>query len=261
MSTLKQLYQKLKKLVPGLPGIVELTISLIYLPRFILQWSALKRSATTTKERFALSLRSIYPRLSDATAHTPFDPHYVYHPAWAARILSETKPAKHIDIASLLAFPTIVSAFIPIEYYDFRPANLRLSGLTSKPGNLHALPFANNSVPSLSCMHTIEHVGLGRYGDPVDYDGDLKAIAELIRVLAPGGTLLFVTPVGVPRIEFNAHRIYAYEQVCESFSSLHLKEFSLVPDDYQTYGLISNADPALVAQQQYACGCFWFMKP
>lgn len=250
----------LKKKVPGLPGIAEFLLALVRLPRFIQQWYALQRSARQTTQRFDLHWKNIYPRLLDATTVTPFDPHYVYHPAWAARIIAETKPAKHVDIASLLAFPTIVSAFVPVEYYDYRPAELRLSGLSSKPGNLHALPFADNSVPSLSCMHTIEHVGLGRYGDPIDYDGDLKAITEMIRVLAPGGNLLFVTPVGQPRIEFNAHRIYAYEHIIAAFAPLQLKEFALVPDDYVTHGLIRNADPALVATQRYACGCFWFTK-
>lgn len=106
-------------------------------------------------------------------------------------------------------------------------------------------------------MHTVEHVGLGRYGDQLDPSGDLKSIAELKRVLKPGGNLLFVTPVGKPRIEFNAHRIYSYEQILEYFSPLTLNEFSLIPD---AGGLISNADPAMVKDQRYACGCFWFKK-
>jgi SAM-dependent methyltransferase len=109
-------------------------------------------------------------------------------------------------------------------------------------------------------MHTVEHVGLGRYGDPMDYDGDLKAIAELKRVVKPGGSLLFVTPVGKPIIAYNAHRIYSFEQVQEYFEGFELKEFSLIPDDHAVGGLIINADPAMVAQQHYACGCFWFVK-
>ncbi len=248
------------QLLPGLRGLHELFVAIVRLPRFLRQWRALRASATTTTARFPLTLRDSYPRVLDDTTHTPFDPHYVYHPAWAARILATTRPEKHIDIASILAFPTIVSAFVPVEYYDYRPAELRLSNLKSKPGDLHALPFADNSVTSLSCMHTIEHVGLGRYGDPIDYDGDLRATAELIRVLAPGGNLLFVTPVGKPRLMFNAHRIYSYEQIISAFTGLSLKEFSLVPDDYVKTGLIVNADPTLVQYQNYACGCFWLVK-
>jgi SAM-dependent methyltransferase len=109
-------------------------------------------------------------------------------------------------------------------------------------------------------MHVVEHIGLGRYGDPLDPDGDMKAISELKRVLAPGGTLLFVTPVGRPRIMFNGHRIYSYEQIESAFAGLKLREFSLVPDNGHVAGIIENAAPALVKEQSYGCGCFWFTR-
>ena len=246
--------------IPGIVGIYEFFHALISLPRFWREYREFKASAESTERRFPLRAADSFPFLMDKTATTPFDPHYIYHPAWAARVVARTKPEKHIDIASALKFSTIVSAFVPVDFYDYRPAELKLPGLTSKHGDLHSLPFADNSVPSLSCMHTIEHVGLGRYGDPIDYDGDIKACKELVRVLSPGGTLIFVTPVGRPKIEFNAHRVYAYEQVLELFRGLVLEEFSLIPDDYKKYGLIINADPTLVAQQHYACGCFVFKK-
>ena len=116
----------------------------------------------------------------------------------------------------------------------------------------------DRSVQSISCMHTVEHIGLGRYGDPLDPLGDRKAAAELARVLAPGGSLLFVVPVGAPQIMFNAHRIYSYEQVLELFPSLTLREFALIPEHGEDGGLIRHADPALVASQGYGCGCFHF---
>ena len=90
-------------------------------------------------------------------------------------------------------------------------------------------------------MHVAEHIGLGRYGDPLDPDGDLKAMGELKRVLAPGGLLLFVVPVGQPRVCFNAHRIYSYGQIVEAFAKLYLEEFALIPDDSIDGGLIINA--------------------
>ncbi|HWW74963.1 MAG TPA: DUF268 domain-containing protein, partial [Pyrinomonadaceae bacterium] len=111
-----------------------------------------------------------------------------------------------------------------------------------------------------SCMHVVEHVGLGRYGDPLDPEGDLKAIAELRRVLAPGGTLLFVVPIGRPKIMFNAHRIYSYRQVVDSFGGLALKEFALIPDDPAAGGLIRAATEEQADSQSYGCGCFWFVK-
>jgi hypothetical protein len=221
---------------------------------FLGEWNRFK---SKNDKRFTVKTSDLYPCLKDKITTTPFDHHYTYHPAWAARILAQTKPAYHVDISSILHFSTVVSAFIPIKFYDYRPADLKLKNLESGFADLKKLSFADNTVPSLSCMHTIEHIGLGRYGDEIDPQGDTKSMDELKRVLQPGGDLLFVTPVGKPKIEFNAHRIYSYEQIIEFFAPLTLKEFSLIPD---AGGLIVNADPALVKEQLYGCGCFWFKK-
>lgn len=210
--------------------------------------------------RFAIRLKDIYPCVGDNSTNTSFDRHYVYHTAWAARKVKETNPEFHTDISSSLYFAALVSAFVPVKFYDYRPANLGLSGLESKKADLLSLPFQDNSVSSLSCMHVVEHVGLGRYGDPLDSQGDIKAACELSRVLAKNGSLLFVVPVGVPRIQFNAHRIYAYEQALALFPDLKLKEFSLIPQSEKTGGLIINASPKLVEKERYGCGCFVFTK-
>ena len=166
----------------------------------------------------------------------------------------------HVDISSSLYFSSIVSAFVPIEFYDYRPVRLGLSGLNDFHADLSSLPFSNESIHSLSCMHVIEHIGLGRYGDPIDSIGDLKAAAEITRVLAIGGSLIIVVPVGRPNIVFNAHRIYSYSQVIAMFKGLELVEFSLVPDDPYDGGLIENADINIVSSQNYGCGLFHFNK-
>jgi SAM-dependent methyltransferase len=201
-----------------------------------------------------------YVCLEDKTPTTGFDRHYVYHTAWAARILAGTRPPRHVDVSSLLYFSTIVSAFVPVEFYEYRLPKLKLKGLETKHADLYALPFADASVPSLSCMHVVEHVGLGRYGDSLDPDGDLKAMAELKRVLAVGGDLLFVVPVGKPRIMFNSHRIYSYGQVVNCFGGLELAGFALIPDGSEDGGLIEGATEEMSDAQSYGCGCFWFRK-
>lgn len=207
--------------------------------------------------RFVLDKDDLFPCLYDATSITYFDPHYTYHPAWAARIVRKINPTKHIDISSILHFSTQLSAFVPTDFYDYRPAKLKLSNLNSGTADLTSLPFDNNSVQCLSCMHTIEHVGLGRYGDKLDPDGDLKAICELKRVIKTGGNLLLVTPVGRPRLQFNSHRIYSYEMILDHFSEFELKDFSLVNDAGE---FLSPADPVDVPHQSYGCGCFWLIK-
>ncbi len=220
---------------------------------------------TKGAHRFTTHFSDFYPCIKDKTVKTNFDRHYIYHTSWAARVVREVFPSFHVDISSSLYFSGIVSAFVPVRFYDYRPADLALSNLTSEKGDLLNLPFKDKSIKSISCMHTIEHVGLGRYGDQIEAEGDLKAIAELKRVVAPGGHLILVLPVGKPRIEFNAHRIYSYEQVMEMFNdpaddAFELKEFTFIPEYAYQGPIIRNANPALVKNAHYACGCFWFVR-
>jgi len=245
-SFLRNIYKKMK--------------NIILYSNFINDWIKFKKMSKKTRNRFHLSWRDRYPCLKGKTAHTKFDTHYIYHLAWATRILANTKPETHIDISSSLHFCSIVSAFIPVKFYDYRPANLILDNLSSEYADLLSLPFKDNGIKSLSCMHTVEHIGLGRYGEPIDPDGDLKAISELKRVLAQNGDLLFVVPIGKPKILFNAHRIYSYEQIKKYFSDLKLKEFSLIPDNAKDVGIIKNASAKEANKQTYGCGCFWFKK-
>ena len=137
---------------------------------------------------------------------------------------------------------------------------MNLSGLSSEHADLYKLPFEDKSISSLSCMHVVEHIGLGRYGDPMDYDGDLKAISELKRVISSGGNLLFVVPIGKNKIMYNAHRVYSYAQIVSHFKNFELIEFSLIQDDELGDNIIENAPENLADKQTYGCGLFWFKK-
>lgn len=195
--------------------------------------------------------------LWEATPTTAYDAHYLYHVAWAVRMVTGYAPTKHIDISSSLNFCTTLSATVPTEFYDFRATPLDLDNIYCGAADLTQLFFANGSVESLSCMHTIEHVGLGRYGDPVDVAGDLKAAAELTRVVRPGGHLVMVVPVGRPRIVFNAHRVYGHDQILGMFPGFELVETALVRDDRSFARNLSGTE---FDTQSYGCGCFLLRK-
>lgn len=220
-------------------------------------------SGSLAKEgRFLFRWKYLYPCLHDDTGATGFDRHYTFHTAWAARVVAQIKPGVHYDISSAIYFSTILSAFIPVRFYDYRPVTLRLSNLRSETADLLSLPFASDSISSLSCMHVVEHVGLGRYGDSLDPEGDRKAIRELQRVVSPGGHLLFVVPIGAtPILMFNAHRIYSTPMILDYFQeAFHLKDFTLIPEDPADGDLAPSPSQDLLNKQFYGCGCFWFIK-
>jgi SAM-dependent methyltransferase len=209
--------------------------------------------------RFEPKQTDWYPWLNDNTPETGFDPHYVLHTSWAARALAKTKPKVHVSFGDSLYFVGIASAFMSISFSDIRKSGLPFRDIKEDSADLTSLPPSwTGTLQSISCMHVLEHIGLGRYGDALDASGDRKAAGELTRVLAPGGQLLMVVPMeDPPRVCFNAHRLYSYLQVMDLFPDLSLLEFTLITNEGQFF---ENADPCLLEGRKYSCGCFRYTK-
>jgi SAM-dependent methyltransferase len=197
------------------------------------------------------------PQLLDRKDTTPYDPHYTHQDAWAAREIFRRRPDRHVDVGSRITFVVGLTAFTPVTFVDLRPLDAELPGLEVVRGTVLDLPFADQSVMSLSCLHVAEHVGLGRYGDPLDPDGTRKAARELQRVLAPVGSLYFSLPVGERRTEFNAHRVHDPEEVVGFFPELRLASFSGVADGGRWHERLSPRD---LAGSSWACGCYLFTR-
>ena len=119
------------------------------------------------------------------------------------------------------------------------------------------MPFEDNSVGSLSCLHVAEHIGLGRYGDELDPDGTEKACRELSRILTVNGNLYFSLPVGKQKTYFNAHRVHSPGTIIDYFKDLKLVELSGVTDSGR---FTENIDIDVLEKSNYACGLFWFRK-
>lgn len=157
---------------------------------------------------------------------------YLAHCNWAAMWLSRLHPISHLDVGSYAYFAACVGSFIPyFTFADIRPLPVPLQNVSMVPTDVTNLPMNDKWFNSVSCLHVLEHIGLGRYGDRLDVDGDVKALNELKRVLIPGGCLILVVPMNkVPRIDFNAHRIYNDKIIREMTGDLHLTDSAVFFD-------------------------------
>jgi len=202
------------------PGIYK---KIIFINNFFVDFKNYEK--INTNKDFILSKNNLKPCLTDKTDQTPLDYTYFYQDAWCAKKIFETKPHHHYDIGSKAEFVGIISQFIPTTMIDIRPINLKLNGLSFTTGDILSLPFADGSLESISSICVIEHIGLGRYGDKIDPFGSEKAIAEIKRVLKPGGNLYISLPVYPESlICFNAHRAFSRGYILELFQPLKLIE-------------------------------------
>ena len=204
-----------------------------------------------------IKLGDTYPCIYDRTQTTTFDAHYFYQDIWAFKKIQESKVQDHVDVGSRVDFIGFLTAITRVTFIDIRPLKANLDNLNSRKGNILAMPYENESVESLSCLHVAEHIGLGRYGDPLDPLGTVKACKELSRILAVGGNLYFSLPVGTPKLCFNAHRIHSPAQILQYFSNLELAEFSGIDDNGN---FMKNINPSILEGSSYACGLFHFAK-
>ena len=200
------------------------------------------------------------PSLGDAVQPAGIaDPHYFYQDTWALRKIAEKRPDVHVDAGSRLdGFGAQATVLTRVVFVDIRVPSCVLPDLMAVSGDLTHLPFRTRAIDSLSCLHVIEHVGLGRYGDTVSPAGPERAAAELMRVLAPGGDLYLGTPVGREAVHFDSHRVFAPATIVALFGKLELVDFCGVDDagEFHPWGRMDEFDSCL-----YGCGLFHFRKP
>lgn len=188
--------------------------------------------------------------------------HYFHQDLLVARRLFELNPRHHFDIGSRIdGFVAHVASFRKIEILDIRPVTSQIPNVTFRQGDLmKGLPPELNGVcDSLSCLHTLEHFGLGRYGDPIDAEGHIRGFANLTAMLQPGGKLFLSTPIGPQRIEFNAHRVFSTATLVTLFSQDYsIDRFSFVDDHGDLHENVEMKDDLTISSYgcHYGCGIF-----
>jgi SAM-dependent methyltransferase len=191
--------------------------------------------------------------------------HYFHQDLWAAQRIFKNRPRRHVDVGSRLdGFVAHVAAFRALEVFDVRAQTASVRNVTFRQADLAAEPFRfRNHCDSVSCLSVLEHIGLGRYGDSVDYAGHQKAWAHLHQLLRPGGVLYFSVPIGPSRIEFDAHRVFSLASLSAWFEGTYrLRAFAYVNDagnlvEPKTW---SRADWEKNFGCRFGCGLFELQK-
>lgn len=222
-------------------------------PHFIRQLMAY-RKAEKKLSGFLTPLR-IYPCLADLTK-TQEVSFYFYQDCWAFQQVTKEKPSWLLDIGSSINYIGFLSQLFPTVFIDVRPLRTVLDGLTGVAGDVLALPFQDCTVPCITTMCVLEHIGLGRYGDELNVEGTWKAVEEIKRVVAPGGLCVYSVPVGNKTItEFNAHRRFKYKEAVGFFEGWKIVDWCVLtpsprkPSKSELSGLWD------------AVGCFCVRKP
>lgn len=178
---------------------------------------------------FMIENKDLWPILGDKFKEAGSIHNYFLQDLWAARLIYQNLPQKHYDIGSRLdGFIAHVLSFgIPVKMIDIRPFPEEIDGLDTVVGDATELKeFEDESIESLSALCSLEHFGLGRYGDPIDPEACFKCFENIQRKLKRGGNLYISVPVGRERVEFNAHRVFYATTIVECFRDLQLMEFS-----------------------------------
>lgn len=205
------------------------------------------------------SFGSIYPILNERFSESGImSGHYFHQDLYVARKIFIKNPMRHLDIGSRTdGFVAHVAVFRQIEIIDIREQSSKVKNILIRKADLMQLPSDMiNAYDSISSLHAIEHFGLGRYGDPIDYNGYLKAIANITKILKKSGHLYCSVPIGQQRIEFNAHRVFSVKYLLELFKNdFKLNSFSFVNDEGDFFENVEIND--LEIENNYGCkyGC------
>lgn len=235
------------------------------LPAYLRDLRRYRQQAAASASAFPMG--KLYPCLTDRHADSGrASGPYFHQDLLVAQSVFSRNPRRHIDVGSRIdGFVAHVAAFRPIEVIDIRPMASTIRNVSFIQADFMAeLPsHLTGCCDSVSCLHALEHFGLGRYGDPIHVDGHRVGLAHLAALLGPGGMLYLSLPIGPIRVEFNAHRVFSVQHVLDLVSPLFdVRRFSYVDDAGDLHPDVPLAPDGVAANFAclHGCGIFELVK-
>lgn len=224
---------------------------------------ALEYKKRNMRTNFNIQEQYMWPIITDKYAFAGGINNYFFQDLWAARLIIKSGVKEHFDIGSRLDgfISHLLAADISVTMIDVRKFPVEIEQLNTIVDDATTLwQIPDESIESMSALCSVEHFGLGRYGDPIDPEACFKCFANIQRKLKKGGKLYISLPIGKERLEFNAHRVFYASTIIECFSSLQIQEFACVAEGKLEYnvGIHKYDNDSHNGEHRY--GLFYFKK-
>jgi len=123
---------------------------------------------------------------------------YFWQDLWAAKHIFQRRPRVHCDIGSRVdGFIAHLASFgQKVRLFDIRPMESAIDNVEfvqCDATNLENIP--DGSIESISALCSLEHFGLGRYGDPIDPEACFKCFHSIQKKVQRGGALYLSVPI------------------------------------------------------------------
>ena len=218
------------------------------------------------QSEFCFPITSLRPCYSDRTDDAgSLSLHYFFQDLFVAQRIFKNAPLHHADIGSRIdGFVAHLASFRSVEVFDILPLEMNVPNVTFKQLDItDRTCIKESSISSVSCLHALEHFGLGRYGDPINFDGFNTGFKNIADLLVSGGKLYFSVPIGPQRIEFHAHRVFSLSFLMQMLSSFYtIDMFSYVDDRNNFFPDVQLTDELIKTNYhcRYGCGIFELTK-
>jgi SAM-dependent methyltransferase len=233
------------------------------LPSYLRDLRKMKKMLAASNGDF--KIKKLYPVLDEKYVHNKIAWNYFFQDLWVAQLVLKSNPAKHVDVGSRIdGFVAHVATYREVEVYDIRAVREDIPNVKFIQADVCSENFSFiNYCDSISSLHVIEHLGLGRYGDTLDNEGYLKGLKNITKALKINGVFYFSVPIGEQRIEFNAHRVFSTEYLLKTLGKYYkLEAFGNVDDKSMFHPNISLDDKGFANSFDcnYGCGIFVLRK-
>jgi hypothetical protein len=215
------------------------------------------------RSNFSIQEQYLWPIVTDKYDPAGAIGNYFWQDLWAARLIIRSRIKNHFDIGSRLDgfIAHLLAAGIDVTMIDIRKFPGKVENLHTVVDDATSLcQIQDESIESMSALCSLEHFGLGRYGDPVDPEACFKCFANIQKKLKKSGRLYISIPIGNERVEFNAHRVFYASTIIDCFNKLHLEEFSCVSQDKIEYNVDIHKYDEDSHNGEWRYGLFSFKK-